>query len=95
MGALKSHTVLLSLLLVAVVASLYANTLFHGFVFDDVTLIQQNPDVIELNWGKILGRSGYRPIRTFTYALNSALGGMNPFGDAALSAGASAGSGIL
>ena len=68
------------MLLVAVVASLYANTLFHGFVFDDVTLIQQNPDVIELNWGKILGRSGYRPIRTFTYALNSALGGMNPFG---------------
>ena len=68
------------MLLVAVVASLYANTLFHGFVFDDVTLIQQNPDVIDLNWGKILGRSGYRPIRTFTYALNSALGGMNPFG---------------
>ena len=77
---MKSHTVLFSWLLVAVVASLYANTLFHGFVFDDATLIQQNPDVIELNWGKILGRSGYRPIRTFTYALNCAVGGMNPFG---------------
>ena len=77
---MKSHTVLFSVLLVAVVASLYSNTLFHDFVFDDVTLIQQNPDVIDLNWGNIFGRSGYRPVRTFTYPLNSALGGMNPFG---------------
>ena len=68
------------LLLAAVVVSLGSNTLFHGFVFDDVTLIQQNPDVTELNWGRILGRTGYRPVRTLTYALNFALGGANPFG---------------
>lgn len=68
------------MLLIALVASLYANTLSHDFVFDDLTLIQQNPNVTELDWGNILGKSGYRPVRTFTYALNFAVGGMDPFG---------------
>ena len=75
-----SQVTLFCLLLAAVVVSLYANTLSHGFVFDDVTLIQQNTDVTQLNWGRILGRTGYRPVRTFTYALNYALGGADPFG---------------
>ena len=75
-----SQVTLFCLLLAAVVVSLYANTLSHGFVFDDVTLIQQNTDVTQLNWGRILGRTGYRPGRTFTYALNYALGGTDPFG---------------
>ncbi len=58
----------------------YANTLSNGFAFDDVTLIEQNPQVTELRWGEMLGRSGYRPFRTFTYALNYWLGGLDPFG---------------
>ena len=79
-SATQTRVILFCLLLAAAVVSLYANTLFHDFVFDDVTLIQQNTDVTELNWGRILGRTGYRPVRTFTYALNFALGGANPFG---------------
>ena len=76
----RTRVTLLCLLLAAVVVSAGSNTLHHGFVFDDVTLIQQNTDVTELNWERILGRTGYRPIRTLTYALNFALGGTNPFG---------------
>ena len=76
----RTRVTLFCLLLAAVVVSLYSNTLFHDFVFDDVTLIQQNTDVTQLNWGRILGRTGYRPVRTLTYALNFALGGANPFG---------------
>ena len=79
-SATQTRVILFCLLLAAVVVSLYSNTLFHDFVFDDVTLIQQNTDVTELNWGRILGRTGYRPVRTFTYALNFAVGGVNPFG---------------
>ncbi len=79
-SATQTRVILFCLLLAATVVSLYSNTLFHDFVFDDVTLIQQNTDVAELNWGRILGRTGYRPVRTFTYALNFALGGANPFG---------------
>ena len=60
-------------------ASLYLNTLGHGFVFDDRSLILQNPLVQNLDWGRIL-TSGYRPVRTFTLALNFAVGGENPFG---------------
>ena len=68
------------LLVFAVGVLLYINTLQHGFVFDDVTLISQNPQVKNLVWGEILSRNGYRPIRTLTYALNYAWGGLDPFG---------------
>lgn len=59
---------------------LYLNTLGHGFVFDDVTLILQNPQVTQLKWGEILGFGSYRPVRTFTYAANFWWGGPDPFG---------------
>ena len=70
----RTRVTLFCLLLAAVVVSLYSNTLFHDFVFDDVMI------VTHLQWGRILGRTGYRPVRTLTYALNFALGGANPFG---------------
>ncbi|UCF38341.1 MAG: glycosyltransferase family 39 protein, partial [Acidobacteriota bacterium] len=59
---------------------LYANTLGHSLVFDDVTLILQNRSVLELDWATILYKGGYRPFRTLTYALNYAVGGEDPFG---------------
>ena len=59
---------------------LYVNTLGHDFVFDDVTLIQQNPQIVELDWQGMVWKGGYRPIRTLTYALNFAVGGQDPFG---------------
>jgi tetratricopeptide (TPR) repeat protein len=69
-------TALISLAAVGI----YANTLGHGFVFDDVALISQNAVVRNLDWKGILSYSGYRPLRTLTYALNYALGGEDPFG---------------
>ncbi len=59
---------------------LYLNTLGHDFVFDDVTLILQNPNVTNLDWFSIVYWDGYRPVRTLTYALNYAIGGEDPFG---------------
>ncbi len=59
---------------------LYLNTLQNGFVFDDPPLITQNPQVTELRWGEILGVTGYRPVRTLTYAVNYALGGADSTG---------------
>ncbi len=68
------------LLVFAVGVLLYVNTLQHGFVFDDVTLILQNIQVKKLEWTQILSRASYRPVRTLTYAFNHALGGLDPFG---------------
>ncbi len=59
---------------------LYLNTLGHDFVFDDVTLILQNPNVRDLDWFSIVYWDGYRPVRTLTYAVNYAIGGEDPFG---------------
>lgn len=67
-----------AVIVLAIVA--FWNSLGNGFVFDDITLILQNPTITELNWGEILRVDSYRPVRTFTYALNYALGGANPFG---------------
>jgi protein O-mannosyl-transferase len=58
---------------------LYANTLGHELVFDDVTLIVQDPLVSNLNWWGIVWESGYRPVRTLTYALNYLIVGEEPF----------------
>ncbi|RPJ59671.1 MAG: tetratricopeptide repeat protein [Acidobacteria bacterium] len=59
----------------------YANTLGHGFVIDDASLISQSSVVQQLRWGDMLSPAhGYRPVRTFTYGLNFLLGGDDPFG---------------
>lgn len=59
----------------------YANTLGHGFVIDDASLISQSSVVQQLKWAEMLSPAhGYRPVRTFTYGLNFLLGGDDPFG---------------
>lgn len=60
-------------------AGLFLNTLGHELVFDDVTLILQNPLVTSLDWRGIVIDSGYRPVRTLTYAVNYAISGERPF----------------
>jgi protein O-mannosyl-transferase len=60
--------------------ALYFHTRHYGFVHDDTTLILQNQQVKQLAWSEILSRSGYRPVRTLTYAVNYAVGGENPYG---------------
>ena len=59
---------------------LFWNTLDHQFVFDDFTLIVQNPAVTEQQWSRLLSFHSYRPLRTLTYALNHAAGGLDPWG---------------
>ena len=86
----KTHTILrepthfqISLycfFLVVVAISIYANSLSNGFVFDDISMIQQNPDVVNFKWERVLSLNSYRPLRTLTYALNYGLGGLDPFG---------------
>jgi len=66
--------------LLAVTFVLYYNSLDNDLLFDDVTLILQNPQVVNLDWHGILFESGYRPLRTLTYALNYWWGGEKPFG---------------
>ncbi|MGW8181458.1 MAG: hypothetical protein ACWGQW_22240, partial [bacterium] len=75
-----SSLIWVPLLLFGLSILLYINTLGHEFVFDDVTLILQNPQVQELDWLSIIWKGGYRPVRTLTYAFNYALGGENPAG---------------
>ncbi len=71
----------LAVLLFVLGAGLFWNTLGHGFVFDDTPLITQNLQVTEFKWGEMLGlRTGYRPVRTLTYAINYSLGGADPWG---------------
>ena len=67
-------------LIFLLVLGLYFNTLGHGFVFDDMTLIVQNPQVKQLKWAEIVKAGNYRTVRTLTYAVNYALGGENAFG---------------
>lgn len=69
----------LGILLALLAMGLYLNTLGHDFVFDDATLILQNPLVTSLDWTGIAWRSGYRPVRSLTYALNYAVSGENAF----------------
>jgi len=75
-----SSLVWVALLLFGLTVLLYVNTLGHEVVFDDVTLIQQNPQVQQLDWLSIVWKGGYRPVRTLTYAFNYALDGENPAG---------------
>ena len=70
-----------ALLLLLLGAALYWNTLGHEFVFDDTPLITQNLQVTEYRWGEMLSlTTGYRPVRTLTYAINYAWGGESPWG---------------
>ncbi len=77
----RSSRTLWALLLGLLAFVSYANTLGHGFVIDDASLISQSSVVQQLRWGDMLNPShGYRPLRTFTYGLNYLLGGNDPFG---------------
>ncbi len=70
--------------LIALPFLLYVNTLHNNFVFDDLPLIVAHSKVQELStpWrlfiGQQTGRLSYRAIRTVSYAIDYAIGGMNP-----------------
>jgi tetratricopeptide (TPR) repeat protein len=69
--------------------TLYVNTLGNSFVFDDGTIIVQNPHIVGMRswpklftqgyWPEELGEKLYRPLTMLTYAVNRRfLGGQNP-----------------
>jgi protein O-mannosyl-transferase len=64
-------------LLAALVALLvYAPSIAGGFVYDDGELILRNPSIHDLKaWRSILGYEPARPLLTWTWALNYAVGG--------------------
>ncbi|HWQ11035.1 MAG TPA: hypothetical protein VN436_18070, partial [Holophaga sp.] len=74
----------MGILLAAVVALLYSNTLHGPFLFDDFLDIRDNPTIRHL-WPLqdifLLPGNGLRtrPVVNLTFALNYAMGGLNPF----------------
>ena len=76
----RQALLLVSLILFAVGIAAYSNSLSNGFVFDDTTLIEQNPSLLNMDLWALSGPSGYRPVRSLTYALNYWLGGLDPYG---------------
>ncbi|XP_059169827.1 protein O-mannosyl-transferase TMTC3-like isoform X2 [Physella acuta] len=86
--------VFLSLLLCAVVALVYHNAIWCGFVFDDMSAIVDNKDLrpntpffdLFLNdfWGtpmhKEKSHKSYRPLCVATFRLNYAIGELDPLG---------------
>jgi len=58
----------------------YAPSIAGGFVYDDGELILRNPSIRDLTaWRSIFGYEPARPLLTWTWALNHALGGDQPW----------------
>ncbi len=80
----KNTLVLLCLVAVAVILC-YSNSLQGDFQFDDDLTITENERIKDLNnylkmdWVSA-GLDGSRPVTEFTFALNYAVGGLNPTG---------------
>ncbi len=64
-------------LLVAAVALTFGNAFDNGFVYDDQLVIVDDP-AVRMPLFADLGALQYRPLRTFSYRLDYALGGMDP-----------------
>ncbi len=66
--------------LVGLTFLIYLNSLSNDFVFDDVPLIKDSQEIRSWhNLPQIFGRTGYRPVRTLTYALDYWLFGPDPY----------------
>src|SRR5580692_8268200 len=71
-------------LLLAVVALVYANTLWNQFTWDDELYITSNPQVTQFSWRGLLAPNRvtnvFRPLTFSSFAFNWALHGGHPFG---------------
>jgi protein O-mannosyl-transferase len=71
---------LFPLVAAAVAFLVYAPSLAGGFVYDDGELILRNPSIRDLTaWRSIFGYEPARPLLTWTWALNFAVGGERPW----------------
>ena len=68
---------LVAFLLVAAVAVAFGNALENGFVYDDGLLVVDNP-VVRAPLTDLDALGFYRPLRTLSYRLDYALGGLDP-----------------
>lgn len=88
------------LLLLAVVAAVYANSLRNEFLFDDLeTIVELQAPGGSGPFGPLLGllsgRGAYRPIRSASYALDYAVSGLEPWGYHLVNIALHAGSAVL
>jgi tetratricopeptide (TPR) repeat protein len=74
----RVRRLLLGVALAAVVLVTYANALRNQFVFDDHLLIVDNRSV-RMPLGAGWPDAGYRPLRTLSYRLDYAIGGLDPW----------------
>lgn len=83
----KKLTVFLLILILALIA--YSNSLFCGFTYDDISVIEENSFITKLSNIQYLLNDGYfnnsaeksyRPLATLTYMIDYAMWGENPFG---------------
>jgi hypothetical protein len=77
------YSVIPLLLLFVLPWIVYYNTLHNDFIFDDLPLIQGSKILPSLDSFSDLGKvftqkSGYRPVRTLSYAIDYHLSGLNP-----------------
>jgi protein O-mannosyl-transferase len=94
-GIPPESTVWPVLLAVAVALAAGANTLLNGFAYDDLPIIVNNPAVTQAGhaaeawtqdyWAHARGYDAgrdllYRPLTVYSYRLNHAVGGLQPFG---------------
>jgi len=82
------HILSVSLILIISIA-IYSNTLKNGFVYDDESTIVNNTLIKDFsNISKLFTKeyfissaeASYRPVVTFTYFLDYAIYGLNPYG---------------
>jgi tetratricopeptide (TPR) repeat protein len=89
--ASKSRGLLLALLALFAGAALYAGTTSHGFVYDDINVVQKNPlardpgaigEIFSSHyWANVTEHGNlYRPVTIYSFALNHALTGPGPAG---------------
>jgi protein O-mannosyl-transferase len=74
-------TVLLSLLACGLAVMAYANALSNPFVVDDMVEVVENPSIGNLrDLRAVIGHNMTRPVTNFTYAVDFAHSGLDPFG---------------
>lgn len=75
----RFHLVAFSLICIVGIVS-YSNILRNSFVYDDISIIVENPAIKQLNVAKIYAANSARFIGIVTFAVNYWLGGTQVFG---------------
>ncbi len=80
---------LLLLLLVVITFCVFLNAIPNGFVYDDISVIEENyfikspgnlPKIFSKEYFSLSNELSYRPVVTLSYFLDYAVWGLNPFG---------------